>query len=218
MSGPQERGSHPQAGQRFEDSVVILEVVRGCTRYPLRAVTPEEFLIGSSPVCDLRLTDDAPEFHSFVSTDEMGCHIVVTQSELPLFVNGVAVDRWRLQAGDRLQIGPVELLVHPGEMAEAVGLRAPSRTPLSLEQLVDAIETDLSIVSEFEEDEELAEIDSLLAALHEVAVRESIRSARRWPGSSPYKRICLDPEQDSDATDSDEGDGSAAIDSGRHAA
>jgi len=172
-------------------------------------VTADEFLIGSSPVCDLQLTPDAPEFHSFITTDDEGCLITVTQSTAPLFVNGVVVERCRIRPGDHVELGPIELLIHAGEAAEAIGIEAAQDGDMSIDQLLEAIELDLAVISELDDDGDLAEVDSLLAAVHQVAVREASIHARRWPVSSPFERVSVRLSS-SDSEESPEPDRSAA--------
>lgn len=210
MSGTNDHGWGPKGQLKFENSVLILEVVRGRTRFPLRPVTSDEYLIGSSPVCDLQLTPESPEFHSFITFDEEGSEVTVTQSTSPLFVNGVAVERCRIQPGDRIELGSIELLVHAGEAAEAIGIESSGEEELTIDQLLDAIELDLSIISELEDSQDLAEVDSLLAAAHEVAVRESTGNVRRWPGSSPFERVCVRLSTTETDAPSPESDRSAA--------
>lgn len=158
---------------RFSDSLLILEIVDGSTRFPLRPVNENEFLIGSSPTCDLRLAPYQPEFHSYITSDETGCRLTAAQSVSPLVVNGALVEVHQLQAGDRVQIGAeIELVVHAGEKADDNEFvpHEPEEAEISIEQLIDGLQHDLNIISAYEDAEQTEPIESLLASAFDLSV------------------------------------------------
>jgi hypothetical protein len=94
------------------DGEVRLEVRHGSGRPLLYTVGRDGFLIGSVPGCDLRLPGtDLPPVVCLVTRGPDGrVGVRKLTSVLPLQVNGQPVWTAALANGDRLQLGPVELV------------------------------------------------------------------------------------------------------------
>src|SRR4029077_19004899 len=103
---------------------------RGISRSLLVPVT----LIGSGESCDLRILDlTVRPVHCAVSVTPEGPHLRSVGGSTP--VNGVPVAARRLQPGDIVSVGPVELEVHwrlppgPTPNSSAVSVRSLSEPP-----------------------------------------------------------------------------------------
>jgi len=163
---------------------LVLEICSGRTRFPFRPVTSNRFLIGAAEGCDLRLGgDDMPPLHSIVHVDHVEALLETITLTPPLKVNGLVVESVLLQDGDRVRIGPFELLAHrpttvanrlPDEMpsANAViaiddnAVKQPALSELSASELADLIEEEELRVAHFEQRRRLGE-NALLDAVAE---------------------------------------------------
>ena len=94
-----------------------LEVRGGLTGFRRRPILGDRFLIGSDPVCDLRLDGRlAAPLHCVLRRD--GARLEAERlSDLPMAVNGTPVDHDELESGDTLGVGPVRLIVHALQVA-----------------------------------------------------------------------------------------------------
>jgi hypothetical protein len=163
---------------------LVLEICSGRTRFPFRPVTSNRFLIGAAEGCDLRLGgDDMPPLHSIIHLDHVEALLETITLTPPLKVNGLVVESVLLQDGDRVRIGPFELLAHrpttvtnrlPDEMpsANAViaiddnAVKQPALSELSASELADLIEEEELRVAHFEQRRRLGE-NALLDAVAE---------------------------------------------------
>jgi hypothetical protein len=101
-------------------SDVQLEVRRGKARPLLYTLTETGFVIGSVPGCDLRLPgSDLPPLLGLIINGTGGLGIRKLVATAPLLVNGQSTSSAHLADGDRIQLGPVELVIHvPGLSAK----------------------------------------------------------------------------------------------------
>lgn len=157
---------------------LILEISRGRTEHPLRPVESPRYLIGSSPRCDLRLGGpEIPPLHSLIFDDGSDIWLEAMAPAPSLQVNGRAVTSVRIADGDRITIGPIELVAH---VAARSGAAAPPAEPLEIDldrdaaeqavselsakELVERIEAATEMVNEFEERQRLG-IEALQSAI-----------------------------------------------------
>jgi hypothetical protein len=161
-------------------------------------VESNRFLIGAAEGCDLRLGGaDMPPLHSIVHVDHVEALLETVTLTPPLKVNGLVVESVLLQDGDRIGIGPFELLAHrPTLVTESSSNEAPSAngvididddtaqqpalSDLSAAELVDLIEDEEQQVRQFEQRRQLGanalmdavaeRIDFAAAAPPEIAV------------------------------------------------
>jgi hypothetical protein len=173
---PESQSGHSE----FNDGYLLLEICRGRTEHPLRPVYSERFLIGSSARCDLRLGgQEIPPLHSLIFVDgpDIWLETMVTMPELQ--VNGRIETSVRLADGDRICIGPIELIAHiPAQPANSIQPQArqdvalpedhpePAASELSAKELVERIEAATELVNEFEERQRLG-IEALHAAIQQ---------------------------------------------------
>jgi hypothetical protein len=158
---------------------VVLEICRGRTEHPLRPVSTPRFLIGSSSRCDLRVGGtQIPPLHTLIVDDGADVWIEAMAAEPPLLVNGRAETSARLDDGDRIAIGPIELVAHVHEAVSAaaapvaetldatleVAAEEPAAEELSAKELVERIEAATEMVNEFEARQRLG-IEALQAAI-----------------------------------------------------
>ncbi len=126
-----------------------LEVTRGRTRFPLRPVQGTEFLIGSATDCDLQISRTLPDFHALITPVDGCIRISALAAEPPLQINDVMVDATvstRLNDGDRIAIGEIEMTIHIDKLAESgLGING-----LSTEQLVDLLDQEMCEVETYE--------------------------------------------------------------------
>lgn len=103
-----------------DPSRLWVEVRRGRTRAPKRAVRSERFLIGAGSNCQLQLGgDDIPILHSILLVNEDGAHIDAVVPWPQLIVNGSPCRMADLRDGDQFTIGKFEFAVHEQRPAGA---------------------------------------------------------------------------------------------------
>ncbi len=91
---------------------VRLEVRTGANRPTLYEVGDAGFLIGSVPGCDLRLPGaNLPPVLCLISLNAAGAGVRKLAPVQPMTVNGRAVASASLNSGDKLTLGPVEIIV-----------------------------------------------------------------------------------------------------------
>jgi hypothetical protein len=92
---------------------VRLELRHGNSRPLLYEVFGTEFLIGTVPGCDLRLPgSDLPPVLCLVSRRQDGVGIRKLAPTYPIEINGKSLAKSRLNNGDQITLGPVNLLIH----------------------------------------------------------------------------------------------------------
>ncbi|MCC7424223.1 MAG: FHA domain-containing protein [Planctomycetaceae bacterium] len=75
-------------------------------------ITGTRLLIGGDTECDVRLEDpEAPSLHTIVHSDRDGVWLDVVISDPPVYVNGEETDWARLEDGDVIEIGLLEMTV-----------------------------------------------------------------------------------------------------------
>jgi hypothetical protein len=162
------------------DTHLVLEICRGRTEHPLRPVQSPRFLIGSSPRCDLRVgSAEIPPLYALIFVDGSDIWLESMAPSLPLRVNGRTETSVRIADGDRISIGPIELVAHvpAGTLAAVpvaenleIGLEleeeaeGPPASDLSAKELVERIEAATELVNEFEERQRLG-IEALQSAV-----------------------------------------------------
>jgi hypothetical protein len=166
-------------------------------------VTTRRFLIGGGGTCDLRLGGNAiPALHSIIHRDGQDVWLDVLVNVPPLKVNGREVESARLRNGDVIEIGEFQLgvsLVSDGSDLDArieaaaaavddatleVGGR--TLTELSAEELVDLIDQEEELVSQFERGRRLG-AEALLHAVLNRAVADE-HEQNRIPQAIPLRR------------------------------
>jgi hypothetical protein len=158
---------------------LILEICRGRTEHPLRPVLSPRFLIGSSQRCDLRLGGaEIPPLVAMIFQDGSDIWLEAIAPAPALRVNGRIETSVRLTDGDRIAIGPIELIAHvpeesalPASVREAIDLELSTEenesevSEMSAAELVERIEAATEMVNEFEERQRLG-VEALHAAIH----------------------------------------------------
>ena len=179
-----------QSAEIDDRPILVLEVLRGATRYPRRPVLTDRFLIGGSPACDLHLgSDNLPPYHSLV-VHEDGAYRWETVMPEPAVLHNSKIEDWfELRDGDRVRIGEFELAVHLElieEVAASAGIQAATRdaadtiafqdrsvyemvSKMSAEDLVDRLEREMSAVDHVEQRQKLGAKALLHAARERVA-------------------------------------------------
>lgn len=177
---------------------LFLDVQKGRTAFRRRPVEGRRFLIGAGRQCDLRLGGDSvPALHSVIHRSGCDVWIDAFAQSPPLRVNGRDVDLVRLQDGDSIEIGEFHLTVglhlalaadgNEPASSESASIDAIEsqieETPieeLSAAELVDLIEGETKLISEFEDRQQLgaeALLEQVLSRATEVdtAASRSIR-------------------------------------------
>jgi hypothetical protein len=143
-----------------------VEVRRGRTRAPRRAVKSERFLIGAGSNCQLQLGgDDIPILHSILLVNEEGAHIDAVVPWPQLIVNGTPQRTADLHDGDQFTIGKFEFAVHEQRPAAA-------GQALAMAAIVERIERDQRQVQQFETARESGALALLQAAKQAARDRE----------------------------------------------
>ncbi|MFM8582076.1 MAG: FHA domain-containing protein [Planctomycetaceae bacterium] len=175
---------------------LVLEITRGRTRFPLRPVAGERFLIGAAVTCDLRLGGPLmPALHSIIHTAD-GCSELDAISAVPaLKINGVTVDHAYLNDGDRIEIGDVELTARLVAQAEFTARGTPPRlavpdSPATLEELstselLELWRQETGEIAQWESRERLAE-QNLLNAVRQTP--PALRTPSRVDTAQPVVR------------------------------
>lgn len=175
---------------------LVLEITRGRTRFPLRPVAGERFLIGAAVTCDLRLGGPLmPALHSIIHTAD-GCSELDAISAVPaLKINGVTVDHAYLNDGDRIEIGDVELTARLVAQAEFTARGTPPRlavpdSPAALEELstselLELWRQETGEIAQWESRERLAE-QNLLNAVRQTP--PALRTPSRVDTAQPVVR------------------------------
>jgi predicted component of type VI protein secretion system len=160
---------------------LVLEICRGRTEHPLRPVQSQRFLIGSSSRCDLRLgAAEIPPLHTLILMDGEDIWLEAMAPAPPLRVNGRSESSVQLADGDRITIGPIELIAHVPVQAAAIvpvdeeldfvpeddDVDEAAISDLSAKELVERIEAATEMVNEFEERQRLG-IEALQAAIQQ---------------------------------------------------
>jgi chromosome segregation ATPase len=105
---------------------VCLEVGQGSARSTMYVVAEAGFLIGTVPGCDLRMTGTTwPAVQCLIGRRPGGGTIRKLSTTHPVLVNGESVSTSALAHGDRIQIGPLEIVVH---------IQAASSSPVKILQ------------------------------------------------------------------------------------
>lgn len=152
---------------------LVLEIIRGRTRFPNRPVAEPRFLIGAGVTCDMRLGgQDMPALHSLITRGDVGPEIEAVAATPALVVNGQKVRTARLSDGDTIHIGEVELVAHVTAVRPTAELPpqivatqdAPPPVDLSALELVERIEAEQRQIERFEARRELGAQALLQAA------------------------------------------------------
>ncbi len=140
---------------------IHLEIVKGRTRFPLRPMRTERYLIGQSDQCDLQLGGGGmPSLHSTIYFDGEELFIDAVASKPDLRINGEISQHAFIQPGDRIAVGEIEFVVHVSTSPSAVVPEATRPVAnsahevdpeeLSAEALVDLIGEEMELVERFE--------------------------------------------------------------------
>ncbi len=179
-TNPQQAGDSDSGHGELIDGFLVLEICRGRTEHPLRPVYSERYLIGSSARCDLRLGgQEMPPLHSLIFVDGPDVWLEAMAPIPELRVNGRMETSVRLVDGDRIEIGPIELVAHiPAQSGNSIQPQEsqnieiheeqpePAVSELSAKELVERIEAATELVNEFEQRQRLG-IESLQAAVQQ---------------------------------------------------
>lgn len=139
-----------------------LSIVRGVTRFPDRPITHAEYLIGSSPICDLQLSAEFPEFCAVIASDHESVELFAASDRVRVRVNGRETKNDRLQPGDRIELNDVQMVL---EQTVQPLRTSPRLSVVSAVELVDALERELDQLSEFESE---LEADRFALFMHEI--------------------------------------------------
>jgi Inner membrane component of T3SS, cytoplasmic domain len=165
------------------NTVLLLRISRGQTRFPNRPVLTERYLIGAAPSCDLCLTGaDVPPLHSVIVKEGRTYRWEAMMSRPAVRHNGRVCESFMLADGDRVSVGEVEFAVFIGKFTEiaselgvdpaAATVNAPVHEPPGLNdldntpatELVDRLERDLDWIEQFDRRRQLG-ADALLHAV-----------------------------------------------------
>lgn len=193
---------HNDTVSSASDNNLWLEVRRGRTRVPRRAVRTRRFLIGAGSNCQLQLGgDDVPILHSILLVDEDGAQIDTVVPMPELFVNGVPHRAAQLRDGDVLTIGKFELAVHIQQPVDAGAAEEPGhhRAMTAVNSNADVSHLSAAaIVARLEK--ELREISGLQSG-RETGAAALLQAARnlgedaRNPSESTDKAVLLQLQQ-----------------------
>jgi hypothetical protein len=188
-SNPHNVPDSQSGDSEFIDGYLLLEICRGRTEHPLRPVYSERFLIGSSARCDLRLGgQEIPPLHSLILVDGPDIWLETMAATPELRVNGRTETSVRLSNGDRISIGPIDLVAHiPAQPENSIQPEAthdveiveqpePAANEMSAKELVERIEAATELVNEFEERQRLG-IEALHAAIQQREQQRSVADA-----------------------------------------
>ena len=187
-----------------------LQICRGQTEFPLRAIEGHRFLIGSAPECDLQLGGDVVTgLHSQVHVEKSSAWIETVAAYPPLIINDERCRTACLTDGDRILIGPFELVWKAtGEPVSSSSLHED----LPVNELVDRLGVELVLVDAHEftvergleslqaalasvGDEPLApvqsgdEVDVLAQRLNELAIQLELQSQRLDQREAGYAEV-----------------------------
>jgi DNA-binding NtrC family response regulator len=119
--------AEPEERRRFE--LVVSEGPEKGQRFVLDPRRPSPALIGSSPACDLRLSDPrVSRRHAVVEVFASSLRLRDSDSANGVYANGVLVYDVRLQGGEAIRLGDTVLSV---EWTSEEGARLPSLPPAS---------------------------------------------------------------------------------------
>lgn len=175
---------------------LILEVVQGRTQFRDRPVTTRRFVIGSGPVCDLRLGGEIPAVHSIIVCDSDGITLEAIAPAPALIHNGHPIISVQLQDGDLIRIGSLEFRAHvTGRLPKAAApMNAAVSVNVNAEEIQDTQAQNLSAAELVERmAQEDAEIDDFerrrsqgAAALLQAAASIRNRPTRRDRIDTPH--------------------------------
>ena len=153
-----------------------LEICRGRTTQPLRPILRERFLVGSDAACDLQLAAAGiPPLHSIIRLDGGQLVFEAIAHEPQPTINEVRTRAALLQDGDVIELGPFTLTLR---ISSAAARTRPSNSvwddpsecrnvdELSAEELADLIESEQTLVEQFESREQLGARALLDAVRH----------------------------------------------------
>lgn len=182
------------------EAAAILWLPPHATRFPVRALRTGQTLIGSGSECSLRLGDGSvPLQHSILRVSDSGARIETLCDQYSVLINGTAVRRADLRDGDLLEFGATRMVfrtLQPGleasgpssgmqdlqqliSSAEPAGGTLP--TDLSAEELVDALEHELSLIAQFDR----SELTGVAELLQTAAEMSDTQGSRADSGSEP---------------------------------
>jgi chromosome segregation ATPase len=111
---------------------VRLEVRNGTARPVSYDVTGDEFVVGTVPGCDLRVSGaNLPPVLCVIARHADGARLRKLAPNLPLLLNGQPVDTADLKAGDTIALGPLSIAV---EIAAGAAPRGVGFVPVSPHQ------------------------------------------------------------------------------------
>lgn len=190
MNQSTKRLSFPENAVVADDTFLTLQVSRGKTNFPHRPVTAPRFAIGAGSGCDMVLGDpNVPAIHTILLV-EGGCVIAEAVAQTPLLkVNGNVISTAILEDGDELTIGGFHFAIHLNHEAIARTLESDTQTPLDLQdlesecelddselsaaELVDRLESEMSLVDQFERQIQTGQAALLQSAINRNTHRES---------------------------------------------
>lgn len=143
-----------------------LEISRGKSKFRSRPVHEGRFLIGAGSTCHLQLGgDQVPMLHSVIESNDDGLSIEAIVAQPPLMINGRQRRSAHLSAGDVIEIGAFEFVVHSEANA---GADEPGAASVETEIDPGLSETeDLSQLSASELVDRISELEDFAADLHD---------------------------------------------------
>jgi len=129
----------------------ILEICRGETQFSRRPIPGRRCLIGGDSGCDLQLGSDlVPSRHSQIRVDGQTIWVEALADDPPLLINGRPERTAVLADGDRIEIGPFEIILHaPADTSG--GAVDPGLSELTASELIDLLERDQQLVEQHEQ-------------------------------------------------------------------
>ena len=129
----------------------ILEICRGETQFSRRPIPGRRCLIGGDSGCDLQLGSDlVPSRHSQIRVDGQTIWVEALADDPPLLINGRPERTAVLADGDRIEIGPFEIILHAPANTSG-GAVDPGLSELTASELIDLLERDQQLVEQHEQ-------------------------------------------------------------------
>lgn len=167
--------NQPVSNRHSTSSGFQLIIERGISKFPVRPVIGDRFLIGAGSNCQLQLAGDIPLLHSIIIPEAGHLWIDAVSPTPLLFINGQPLRDGELNRGDVISIGDFVFCVdhqRPAQQPAASPQPAADCSPAALTatELVELLERDLKELNRFDQDrrKSLAAL-AQTASLHNVA-------------------------------------------------
>lgn len=157
-----------------------LIIERGVSRFPVRPILGDRYLIGAGSNCHLQLGGDIPLLHSIIIPEEDHLWIDAVSPIPQLIVNGRQLREGPLKQGDVIVIGDFVFCVAqkrsvPQPVTPISVVLQPDAASMSAAELVDLLEQDLENLEDFERQQRQS-----VAALTQASIRSGTPLPIDW--------------------------------------